>query len=85
VKLSASAKFLGEVLAALGVMGSMAFVGMEIRTSNVQARAGAYQAIGIATSEFHLSFDARLNRLYTESAYPEAVKRWTLTDWEADK
>jgi hypothetical protein len=63
----------------------MAFVGMEIRTSNVQARAAAYQAIGIATSEFHRYFDARLNRLATESAYPEAVRRWTLADWESDQ
>ncbi len=23
-----------------------------------------------------------MNRLYTESEYPEAVKRWTLEDWE---
>jgi hypothetical protein len=57
-------------------------VGLQIRQSNIQARAGAYQAIGIATSEFHRSFDARMNRLATESEYPEAVKRWTLEDWE---
>jgi hypothetical protein len=48
---------------------------MQIRQSNLQARAAAYQAIGIATSEFHRSFDARLNRLMTESSYPEAVQR----------
>lgn len=74
---------LRETLAALGVIISMAFVGMQIRESNVQARAAAYQAIGIATSEFHRSFDARLNRLSTESEYPEAVQRWTLADWES--
>ncbi len=72
-----------ETVAALGVIGSMTFVGMQIRDANTQARAAAYQAIGIATSEFHRSFDARLNRLDTESDYPEAVKRWTLADWEA--
>jgi hypothetical protein len=55
---------------------------MQIRQSNIQARAAAYQAIGIATSEFHRSFDVRMNRLTTESEYPEAVKRWTLEDWE---
>jgi hypothetical protein len=78
-----SAKAISESLAAIGVIGSMAFVGMQIRESNLQARAAAYQAIGIATSEFHRSFDARMNRLATESAYPEAVRRWTLADWEA--
>ena len=55
---------------------------MQIRESNIQARAAAYQAIGISTAEFHRGFDARMNRLATESAYPEAVKRWTLEDWE---
>lgn len=74
---------LRETLAAIGVIVSMAFVGMQIRESNVQARASAYQAIGIATSEFHRSFDARMNRLSTESGYPEAVQRWTLADWES--
>jgi hypothetical protein len=55
---------------------------MQIRQSNIQARAAAYQSIGIATSEFHRGFDARMNRLTTESDYREAVKRWTLEDWE---
>lgn len=78
-----SGKAVRESLAAIGVIVSMAFVGMQIRESNIQARAAAYQAIGIATSEFHRSFDARLNRLVTESSYPEAVQRWTLADWES--
>jgi len=55
---------------------------MQLRQSNIQARAAAYQAIGIATSEFHRSFTPRMNRLMTESNYPEAVERWTLEDWE---
>ena len=78
-----SIKAVGEMLAAVGVIVSMAFVGMQLRLSNIQARAAAYQAIGVATSEFHRSFDARLNRLMTESDYPEAVQRWTLADWES--
>jgi len=78
-----SEKTIGEIRAALGVIGSMVFVVIQIRASNVQARAAAYQAIGIATSEFHRSFDARFNRLMTESSYPEAVQRWTLADWES--
>ena len=76
-------RLLGETIAALGVIASMVFVGLQIRMSNIQARAAAYAAIGVATSEFHRSFDARLNRLFTESEYAEAVQRWTLADWES--
>ena len=78
-----SGRTLREAFALLGVVGSLAFVGFQVRQSNIQARAAAYQGIGIATSEFHRSFDARLNRLETESDYPEAVRRWTLADWES--
>lgn len=49
--MSISAKDLAEALAALGVIGSMIFVGLEIRQSNAQARAAAYQAVGIATAQ----------------------------------
>jgi hypothetical protein len=77
-----SSQAIRETLAALGVIASLAFVGVQISISNTQARAAAYQAIGIATSEFHRSFDARLNRLSTESMYPQAIARWTLADWE---
>ena len=55
-----SEKTIGEIRAALGVIGSMVFVVIQIRASNVQARAAAYQAIGIATSEFHRSLDRGL-------------------------
>jgi hypothetical protein len=56
-------KSLRETLAVVGVIGSMAFVGMQIRESNIQARAAAYSAIGIATSDFtvrstHTSIDS---------------------------
>ena len=78
-----SAASVRETFAVLGVVASLAFVGLQIRESNIQARAAAYQAIGIATSEFHRSFDARLNRLATESAYADAVQRWSLADWES--
>jgi len=78
-----SGKTVRDTVTAIGFIASMVFVGFEIRTSNLQARAAAYQAIGIATSEFHRDFDARLNRLETEGRYPEATARWTLQDWEA--
>ena len=77
-----SSRTIRQSVAAIGVIISLAFVGMQIRESNIQARAAAYQAIGISTAEFHRGFDARMNRLVTESVYPEAVKRWTLEDWE---
>jgi len=71
-----------QTLGAAGVIISLVFVGMQIRQSNLQARAAAYQTIGIATSEFHRSFSPRMNRLMTESTYPEAVEKWSLEDWE---
>ena len=77
-----SGKAIRESLGFLAVVASMVFVGMEIRASNVQARAAAYQAIGIATSEFHQAFDDRLSRLYSESLYDQSVERWTLGDWD---
>jgi hypothetical protein len=77
-----SSRTIRQSVAAAGVVASLAFVGLQIRQSNIQARAAAYSAIGIATSEFHRGFDARMNRLMTESDYPDAVKKWTLEDWE---
>ena len=52
-----------ETLGMLGVIASMIFVGFEIRQSNVQARAAAYQAIGVATAEFHRITDERSIRI----------------------
>lgn len=46
-----TARTVRESLAALGVIASLVFVGWEIRQSNMQARAAAYQSIGIATAE----------------------------------
>jgi len=77
-----SSRTLRQTATAAGVILSLGFVGMQIRESNRQARAAAYQAIGISTAEFHRSFTPRMNRLATESEYPEAIKRWTLEDWE---
>ena len=46
-----SGKVIAEALAATGVIASMMFVGMELRQSNAQARAAAYQSIGVATAQ----------------------------------
>ena len=46
-----SGKAIRETLAALGVIASMVFVGLEIRASNTHARAAAYQELGIIAVE----------------------------------
>lgn len=57
---------MGEALAALGVIASLLFVGMQIRQSNTQAKAAAYQAIGAATAEAFDSWahDAELSAVW---------------------
>jgi hypothetical protein len=77
-----SSRAIRQSLGAAGVIISLVFVGMQIRESNCLARAGAYREIGISTAGFHRGFTARMNRVATESEYPEAVNRWTLEDWE---
>ena len=46
-----SGKDIRDNVGLLLVVASMVFVGLEIRQSNVQARAAAYQEIGLATSD----------------------------------
>lgn len=45
-----SVKTIRETVAALGVIASLIFVGLEIRQNTIASRAAAYQAIGIATA-----------------------------------
>lgn len=77
-----SSRALREVLGFVAVVASLIFVGLQVRQSNVQARAAAYQAIGIATSQYHANVDDRTIRLFTEANYAEALERWTLADWD---
>ncbi|MEM7430348.1 MAG: hypothetical protein AAF351_00285 [Pseudomonadota bacterium] len=72
-----------ELIGIFGIIVSLIFVGIELRNSNIQARAAAFQAIGIATAEFHQNFDDRLNVLYDQSFDPEALKTWSYEDWLA--
>ena len=61
-----SGRRLSEMLAAVGVIGSLVFVGQEIRQSNIQARAAAYQEIGIATArEFLDKLQGGTPNIYT--------------------
>ena len=72
-----------DTVAALGVIASMVFVGWELRQSNVQARAAAYQEIGIATAEFHLGIDDRLAQLLVDQNKDpsEGIANWSAVDW----
>ena len=72
-----------ETLAALGVVASMGFVGWQIQQSNVQARAAAYQEIGLATAQTHLSFDEWLSQLEVDQFDPSAsaLSEWAPVDW----
>jgi len=72
-----SATTIRETLAAFGVIASLLFVGWEIRQSNMQARAAAYQAIGIATAE---TFDSWSH----DRQFPvmsESAASMDTTDW----
>ena len=73
-----SGKAVRETLGFLVVVASLVFVGLEIRQSNVQARAAAYQAIGIATAA---AFDNMAHdRQFLISTRKEAAAMDT-TDW----
>lgn len=78
-----SGKAVRETLATLGVIASLIFVGIEIRNSTTQARAAAYQALGIATAEAFDTWahDPELAELW--NAQPSSLdsadwRRWTL-------
>ena len=70
-----------ETLAALGVVGSLLFVGLEIRASTNQARAAAYQEIGLATAMTHLEIDDRLAELGVAALDEAAIAEWSSVDW----
>ena len=78
-----SRKSIGEALGVLGVIASLGFVGMELRQSNIEARAAAFQGIGAQLNEFHqfVASDSTLNRLYLERRSPTSVARWSIDDW----
>ncbi len=73
-----SGKTIRETLAALGVIASMIFVGTEIRQSNAQARAAAYQAIGVATAD---AFDSWAHDPELSQARFKAAAAMDSTDW----
>lgn len=76
--LSMSGEAIRQMVAAIGVIASMIFVGLEIRQSNVQARAAAYQAIGIATAE---TFDTWAHDRQFATMLDEGPAAMDTTDW----
>ena len=71
-----SGKAIREALAALGVMASMVFVGLEIRQNTIVARAAAYQdfGTGMATYWANAAYDpeyAQLNMRFLEEEAAE--------------
>jgi len=72
-----------EIVGIFGVLLSLVFVGLELRDANVQAKAAAYQAIGIATSEYHQTMDDRLNLLFEQAFDPNLLSAWSFSDWLA--
>ncbi|MEM7504655.1 MAG: hypothetical protein AAF417_21655 [Pseudomonadota bacterium] len=72
-----------ELVGIFSILVSLIFVGIELRNSNIQARAAAFQAIGIATAEYHQTMDDRLNLLFDQASDLEALKTWSYADWLA--
>lgn len=78
-----SSKAIRETLATLGVIASLIFVGIEIRNGTTQARAAAYQALGVATAEWFDSWAHDPDLAAVWNAQPSALdsadwRRWTL-------
>ena len=65
-----STRTLGEIIAVLGVVLSLSFVGLQLRQSTIASKAAAYQELGIATTELILSLaaDGELSAIYEQAA-----------------
>ncbi len=73
-----STKAIREILATVGVVASLVFVGFEIRQNTVAARAAAYQAIGIATAS---AFESWAHDRQFLSLSQKAPSDMDSTDW----
>ena len=76
-KTSQTGKTIRETVGFLAIVASLIFVGYQIRQSNIQARAAAYQAIGIATSEL---FDSWAHDRQS-AVYRKDAAALDSTDW----
>lgn len=70
-----------ETIGLVLVAASMGFVGWQIHQSNVQARAAAYQALGIAVAEYHQNVTPLQEQLYLEAPRVDLIEQWTADDW----
>ena len=74
-----SDKGVRETLAAVGVIGSMLFVGWEIRQNTMVARAAAYQEIGFTAANQWM--EGAHNRAYSElMLLSQDSSRWAEID-----
>jgi len=67
-----STRTLGEIIAVLGVVLSLSFVGLQLRQSTIASKAAAYQELGIATSELihSLAADGELSAIIEQAETP---------------
>lgn len=72
-----------ELVGLAAILLSLTFVVLELRANNVQARGAAFQALGIATAEWHQDFDDRMNRLFDQAGDVDLIKQWSYSDWLA--
>ena len=72
-------KTLRDTLAAAGVIASLIFVGLEIRQSNAQARAAAYQTIGTATAGV---FDGLAHDPGLSATWDKDPSEWDPVEWQ---
>jgi hypothetical protein len=67
-----------EAVALVTIVASLIFLGLEIRQSNVQARAAAYQAIGIATAA---AYDSEAHDRQFTMLRQKAADDMDASDW----
>ena len=74
-----------EAVGMVAIVASLVFLSLEIRQSNVQARAAAYQAIGIATATAFDSLAHDRQFLILAQKAAEAMDKAFLKEWRTVK
>ena len=79
-----SGSALRETVGLVGVIASLVFVGWEIHQNTQQARAAAYQEIGIATSQWFFDYPEWGRKVGIDAFYrPQRLVEWSAEDWDA--
>jgi len=78
-----NSKTLREILGFFGVVGSMLFVGLELRQNNQLARANAYQELGVTAAEVwrDILYDEDVAELIVAARDSTKWDEFTETDW----